>query len=55
MCRLITIYKVGECVPNSTEKQGTKEVLKRQERIMDTEKHRGQLKVDEENYNAKVN
>lgn len=55
MCQFFTIYKVGECVPNATKEQGTEEVLKRQERIMDTEKHRGQLEVDEEDYNAEVN
>lgn len=55
MCQLFTIYKVGECVPNSTKEQGTEEVLKRQEWIMDTEKHWGQLEVDEKDYNAKVN
>lgn len=53
--QLFTINKVGERVPNAAKEQGADEVFKRQERIVDTEKHGGQLEVDEENYNAQVN
>ncbi len=53
--QLLTINKVGERVPNATKEQSADEVFKRQERIVDTKEHGGQLEVDEENYNAQVN
>lgn len=51
---LAAAQDLGQTVPHAAHEQCTEQVLERHERVVDAEQDRGQLKVDQEDDDAKV-